>query len=220
MFKVKSMIWFLYNTDLRHERVKRNAEYSLSYSTLFHYTKRKSCFENFSPTNLVIRNLIFIQQLVVFDSVQKFISFKPYQKHQMKFKKQPYRGVLWKRCSKNMQQITGEHPCQSVIQINLQSNLIKIALWHGCSPVNLLHIFRKPFPQNIFERLLLKFLPSLTSSNFGPLLPAGKNSNSLEVCDFTKKKRLSIKRNDLLTRTVIDAKIIRTGRDALLIRNC
>ena len=115
---------------------------------------------------------------------------------------------------------TGEHPCRSVIQINLQSNLIKIALWQGCSPVNLLHIFRKPFPKNIFERLLLKFLASLTSSNFGPLLPAGKNSNSLEVCDFRKKKRLSIKRNDLLTRTVIDAKIIRTGRDVLLITNC
>ena len=24
-------------------------------------------------------------------------------------------------------------------------NFIEIALWHGCSPVNLLHIFRTPF---------------------------------------------------------------------------
>ena len=26
-----------------------------------------------------------------------------------------------------------------------QSNFIEIAFWHGCSPVNLLHIFRTPF---------------------------------------------------------------------------
>ena len=34
---------------------------------------------------------------------------------------------------------TGEHPCQSVISIN--SGLHdKFTLWHGCSPVNLLHV--------------------------------------------------------------------------------
>ena len=27
-------------------------------------------------------------------------------------------------------------------------NFIEIALWHECSPVNLLHIFRIPFPKN------------------------------------------------------------------------
>ena len=31
-----------------------------------------------------------------------------------------------------------------------------IALWHECSPVNLLRIFRTPFPQNTYGRLLLK----------------------------------------------------------------
>ena len=30
------------------------------------------------------------------------------------------------------------------------------ALWHGCSPVNLLHITRTPFPKNTSVRLLLK----------------------------------------------------------------
>ena len=43
---------------------------------------------------------------------------------------------------------TGEHPCQSAVSINLQSNFIEIALWHGCSPVNLLHIFRTLFHWN------------------------------------------------------------------------
>ena len=50
--------------------------------------------------------------------------------------KQPPRGVLKKRCSENMQKI--------------------LALWHACSPVNLLHIFRTPFAKNTSERLLLK----------------------------------------------------------------
>ena len=31
---------------------------------------------------------------------------------------------------------------------NLQSNFIEITLWHGCSPVNLLHIFKTPFSKN------------------------------------------------------------------------
>ena len=36
------------------------------------------------------------------------------------------------------------------------SNFIEISLRHGCSPVNLLHIFRTPFPKNTSGRLLLK----------------------------------------------------------------
>ena len=34
-------------------------------------------------------------------------------------------------------------------------NFIEIALWHGCSPVNLLYIFRTPFSKNISGWLLL-----------------------------------------------------------------
>ena len=50
---------------------------------------------------------------------------------------------LGKLCSK----FTEEHPCRSVIPKKLQSNFIEIAPQHGCSPVNLLHIFRTPFPK-------------------------------------------------------------------------
>ena len=60
------------------------------------------------------------------------------------------KGVL-KICSK----FTGEHPCRSAISVNLQSNFIEIALRHGCSAVNLQHIFRKPFLKNTSGRLLL-----------------------------------------------------------------
>ena len=37
----------------------------------------------------------------------------------------------------------------------LQSNFIEITLRHGCSPVNLLHIFRTLFPKNTSGWLLL-----------------------------------------------------------------
>ena len=65
------------------------------------------------------------------------------------------KGVL-KICSK----FTGEHSCRSVISIKLQSNFNEITLWHGCSPLNLLHIFRTPFSKNTSGRLLLYFVLS------------------------------------------------------------
>ena len=37
-----------------------------------------------------------------------------------------------------------------------KSNLIEIILRDGCSPVNLLHIFRTPLPKNSSGGLLLK----------------------------------------------------------------
>ena len=57
-----------------------------------------------------------------------------------------------KICSKS----TGEHLSQSVILIKLLSNFIEITHRHGCSPVNLLHIFKTPFTNNTSGRLLLK----------------------------------------------------------------
>ena len=42
--------------------------------------------------------------------------------------------------------------------VALQSNFIKITLWHGCSIVNLLHIFRTPFLTNTSGWLLLSIL--------------------------------------------------------------
>ena len=38
----------------------------------------------------------------------------------------------------------------------LLCNLLEIVLRHGCSPVNLLHIFKLPFLKNTSGRLLLK----------------------------------------------------------------
>ena len=52
--------------------------------------------------------------------------------------------------------VTGEHSCRSAILIKLQSNFTEIWLWHGCSHVNLLHIFRTPFSKKTSVWLLLK----------------------------------------------------------------
>ena len=60
------------------------------------------------------------------------------------------KGVL-EICSK----FTGQHPCQNMISIKLLYNFIEIALRYGCSPVNLLHIFRTHFHKNIYGWLLL-----------------------------------------------------------------
>ena len=56
-----------------------------------------------------------------------------------------------KICSK----FTGEQPCRSVISIKLQSNLTEITIRDECSPVDLFHIFRIPFPKNTFGWTLL-----------------------------------------------------------------
>ena len=70
------------------------------------------------------------------------------------------KGVL-KICNK----LREEHLCRSVISIKLLCNFIEITLRHGCSPVNLLHIFRAPFTKNTSGRLLLNLdLSSIRNS--------------------------------------------------------
>ena len=51
-----------------------------------------------------------------------------------------------------------------MISIKLESNFFDIALRHGCSPVNLLHIFRTSFPRNSSGWLLLIFMTSPCSN--------------------------------------------------------
>ena len=66
------------------------------------------------------------------------------------------KGIL-NICSKS----TGEHPCRSVISIKLQSIFIENTLRHGCSHVDLLHIFRTPFPKNSSGWLLLNIITKI-----------------------------------------------------------
>ena len=64
---------------------------------------------------------------------------------------------LGKSVLKIYSKFKGYHPCRSKISIKLQSSFIEIALRHGCSPVNLLHFSKTPFPKNTSGRLLLEF---------------------------------------------------------------
>ena len=90
------------------------------------------------------------------------------------------KGVL-KICSK----FTGEHPCRSAISIKLLCNFIEIALWHGCSPVNLPHIFRITFLKNTAGRLLLKEIK--VESDLPNYATRLKNATGVDTSKFTKK---------------------------------
>ena len=81
------------------------------------------------------------------------------------------RKDVLKICTK----FTGQHPCRSAISTKLQSNFIEITLRHGYSPVNLLHIFRTPFPKNTSEGLLLKITKKFLNIN---------HENHISVCLF------------------------------------
>ena len=51
-----------------------------------------------------------------------------------------------------------QHNTHAEVQFNkVAINFIEITLRHGCSPVNLLHIFKKLFPRNTSGWLLLLF---------------------------------------------------------------
>ena len=56
---------------------------------------------------------------------------------------QLFLGDLIKRCSQNMQEIYRRTPIPKFL-----CNFLNITLRHGCSGVNLLHIFRTPFQKN------------------------------------------------------------------------
>ena len=64
--------------------------------------------------------------------------------------------LLGKSILKICRKFTGEQTCQSVISVKLLYNFIQIALQHGCSPVNLLHIFKTHFLKNTSGRLFLE----------------------------------------------------------------
>ena len=105
----------------------------------------------------------------------------------VEIKKQPYGGVLRKRCSEICSKFTGEHPCQSVVSVKLQSNFIEMSLWHGYSPVIWLYIFRTPFAKNTSGMLLLEInyksqifssYPHTSTHSFHTSLQTGqKNKN-------------------------------------------
>ena len=56
---------------------------------------------------------------------------------------------------KTCRKFTGAQPCQRTISMKLLCNFTEIALRHEYSHVNLMHVFRAPFPKNTSGRLPL-----------------------------------------------------------------
>ena len=73
--------------------------------------------------------------------------------------KQPSTNVLIKGILKICSKFIGEHLCQSVISLKLQSNFIEITLRHGCSPVNLLQIFGTPLEGCFYTAFHCQYSP-------------------------------------------------------------
>ena len=75
-------------------------------------------------------------------------------KHKL-FRSIPPDVFLGKSVLKTCYNFTGKTPLPKCDFNKVACNFIEITLRDGCSPVNLLHIFRTPFPENIFGGLLL-----------------------------------------------------------------
>ena len=67
---------------------------------------------------------------------------------------------LGKDVLKIFSKCTGENPCHIVISIKLLCKFIEITLRHGCSPENLLYIFRTPCLRTHLEGCFCQFLLS------------------------------------------------------------
>ena len=112
----------------------------------------KSKYGHFSPSDTCCWSLESLECIFVLSECTQVISTSlPYLTSNLVKQKERRtrpevlltKGVL-KICSK----FTGEHPCRSAILIKLLCNFIESALRHGCSPVNLLHTSRTPFPSS------------------------------------------------------------------------
>ena len=103
---------------------------------------------------MVVKNIALSVSINFFqNALQRELSITSFR-HILVAQRQPFRGVLRKRSTENMQQIY-RSPYRSVVSIQLLSKFIEITLRHGCFPVNLLHIFRTLFSKNTSGRRLL-----------------------------------------------------------------
>ena len=104
------------------------------------------------------------------------------------------KGAL-KICSK----FTGEHPCRTAISIKLQSNVMEITLWHECSPVNLLHVFRAPLKAVLSRLYTVKFTWSNLLNQINLIMYTAKFDAFLfdqsSLIKFRKNRTCSISSN-------------------------
>ena len=103
-----------------------------------------------SKTLLILYHIVFLFLLPIMHSNSLLHSFQ--------LSESDVQSVLKKRCSGNMQQIYSKTPLPNCDFNKVVSDFIEIALPHECSPVNLQHIFRTPFPKNTSRWMHLNFL--------------------------------------------------------------
>ena len=106
-----------------------------SYSTLNEYFWK---FIYWSYWNFLILRICFIVSIDFPSLLKTWMSSRPMVRYYVSKENMEI---------KEMQQVYRRTP--------IQSNFIEITLRHGCSPVNLQHIFRTPIHKNTYERLLL-----------------------------------------------------------------
>ena len=109
---------------------------------------------NFHPNILVFANLPIYRKLIHDNA--NLVFWKPRIFYWLLFWRTE---AAIQKCSEEKvfySKLTGEQPCRSAISVKLLCDIIKITLCHGCSPVNLLHISRRPFPNNNSDRCFLR----------------------------------------------------------------
>ena len=132
-------------TDVSHEFI------TPFFITIFHNLRNGLILNLLSTrTTYCGANSILFRACQVLNKLPLFIK----QSQSLLEQKQPSRSAFRKRCS---EKYAPKHPCRSAISIKLFCNFIEIALRHGFSPVNLLHIFTTSIPENTPEGFLYFF---------------------------------------------------------------
>ena len=97
-------------------------------------------------------------QIIIFAFLDLWVKIHALELQKVMHQKRPPEVFLQKGVLKICSKFTGEHQCNSVILIKLLRSFIEITFRHGCSPANLLHIFRIPFYKNTSGGLLFVYV--------------------------------------------------------------
>ena len=87
-----------------------------------------------------------------------FFFFVIFKRTEAALQRCSYKKVFWKYLANLLE--------NTHVEVWYQSSFIEITLRHGCSPLNLQHFFRAPFPKNTFGGLHLKCLRCPKNSIF------------------------------------------------------
>ena len=99
---------------------------------------------------------------LTFDWITNYYSCSPCSP----YRSSSHKVFLAKGVLKICNTFTGEQPCRSLISRNLLCSFIEITLRCGWSPVNLLHIFKRPFPKNTSAGVLQSLRNSFNRNLF------------------------------------------------------